>query len=214
MTDGPDRLDRAFLVAADVVGDLLDAPAVADRWGAPSALAQMSVGALACHLGRQVARAAELLPTPTDVLPLASADEHYARAAWVRSTSPDDPVNDRSTDDAEAELGVAALRERVPSALTAVRDLLAAGGAAGVVLIPWQGWSLRRDAFLLTRMVELVVHTDDLATCTGVPAPEFPVEAFEPVRDLLVRLAVRRHGQSAVVAALSRRERAGSIAAF
>ena len=214
MTDGPARFDTAFLAAAAVVSDLLGSPAVGERWTAASVLPKMSVGALACHLGRQVVRGAELLPTVTEVRPLSSAEEHYARAAWVTSTSPDDPVNDRSDDDAEALLGVDALRGRVAAATTAVRELLTTGGAADVVLIPWQGWALRRDAFLLTRMVELVVHTDDLAASLAVATPEFPEDSFAPVRDLLVRLAVRRHGQSAVVAALSRRERAGTIAAF
>ena len=61
----------------------------------------------------------------TDVLPLESADAHYHRAAWVTSASPDDPPNDRSTDDAEAALGVAVLAGRSAGALATVRRLLA-----------------------------------------------------------------------------------------
>jgi hypothetical protein len=57
-------------------------------------------------------------------------------------------------------------------------------------------------------------RTDDLAVSLGVPTPLLPDPVFDPVRDLLVRLAVRRHSQSAVISALTRRERAGSIAAF
>ncbi|MDQ6934262.1 MAG: maleylpyruvate isomerase N-terminal domain-containing protein [Actinomycetota bacterium] len=174
----------------------------------------MSVGALASHLGRQTVWAAELLPVVTDVLPLDSAEAHYQRAAWVRSISPDDPPNDRSTDDAEAALGATALGDRNARALLTVRGLLAAGTARDVVLIPWQGWSLRRDDFLLTRLLEIVVHADDLAVSVGVPTPEFPDDAFAPVRDLLVRLAVARHGQSAVISTLTRRERSQVISAF
>ncbi len=95
-----------------------------------------------------------------------------------------------------------------------MRRLLADGTAQAVVPIPWQGWSLRRDDFLLTRMLEIVVHSDDLALSVGVGTPEFPVGVFAPVRDLLVRLAVERHGQSAVISALSRSERTQPIAAF
>jgi hypothetical protein len=226
----------------------------------PSALPKMSIGTLACHLGRQVVRAAELLPVATDVPPLESVDAHYHRAAWVTSSSPDDPSNDRSTDDAEAALGAAVLADRSAGALATVRRLLAAGTACDVVLIPWQGWSLRRDEFLLTRMLEIVVHADDLALSAGVRTPEFPAEVFAPVRDLLVRLAVntatalisydgltcgnaspreravaslrpadvqdlepvqhkcrcrvKRHGQSAVIGALTRSERTQAISAF
>jgi len=187
---------------------------VRDQWLQPSALSKMSVGALACHLGRQVVRAAELLPLPTDVPPLDCVDAHYQRAAWVTTTSPDDPPNDRSTDEAEAALGPVALTDRTAEAMGKVRGLIAAGNARDVVLIPWQGWSLWRGDFLLTRMLEIVVHADDLAISLGVRTPEFLAEVFEPVRDLLVRLAVMRHGQSAVISALTRGERTQVISAF
>lgn len=146
--ESADRLDTAFLTAASITVDLVQRSEVSIRWSRPSALPEMSVGALACHLGRQAVRAAELLPVPTDVPPLESADAHYARAAWVTSTSPDDPPNDRSADDAEAALGPTALGRRAGGAVQAVRGLLAAGTATDVVLVPWQGWSLRRDDFL------------------------------------------------------------------
>lgn len=214
MTDELSRLDAPFLTAASISLRLTRRPEVSDYWREPSALPEMSVGALACHLGRQTVRAAELLPAPTDVPPLDCADAHYRRAAWVTTTSPDDPPNDRSTDDAEAALGPSALDDRVAKGLETVRALLASGDARAVVLIPWQGWSLRRDDFLLTRLLEIVVHAADLAVSVGVGTPEFPDEVFAPVRDLLVRLAVERHGQSAVISTLSRSERSQVISAF
>ncbi len=210
----PDRLDTVFLTVSSIALELVRRSEVSDQWGAPSVLPQMSVGALACHLGRQAVRAAELLPVATDVAPLASADAHYDSAAWVTSTSPDDPPNDRSLDDADAESGPGALTDRTVAALDAVRRMLEDGSAQDVVLIPWQGWSLRRDHFLLTRMLEIVVHSDDLALSVGVATPEFPDEVFVPVRDLLLRLAVARHGQSPVIGTLTRRERSGQISAF
>jgi Mycothiol maleylpyruvate isomerase N-terminal domain len=208
------RFDTVFLTATAVALDLIQRREVGEHWLMASALPKMSVGALACHLGRQVTRAAELLPIATDIPPLESAHEHYHRAAWVMSTSPDDASNDRSIDDAEAMLGLAALADRSAEALDTVRRLLVASAAADVVLIPWQGWSLHRDDFLLTRMLEIVVHTDDLAVSVGVSTPEFPTEVFAPVRDLLVRLAVKRHGQSLVIGVLSRSERTQAISAF
>jgi len=214
MQDGIDRLDSVFPVAAAVALDLIRRDEVREQWLLPSVLPKMSIGALACHLGRQVVRAAELLPAATEVPPLDSVDAHYQRAAWVRSASPDDPANDRSADDAQAALGAAALAIRSAAALETARRLLAAGAVCDVVEIPWQGWSLRRDDFLLTRMLEIVVHADDLALSTGVRTPEFPAEVFAPVRDLLVRLAVKRHGQSAVIGALTRSERNRVISAF
>ena len=209
-----DRLDAAFLRAASISLELIGRLEVSDGWQRPSALPKMSVGALACHLGRQTVRAAELLPVETDVAPLDSAAAHYDRAAWVTARSPDDPPNDRSTDDTEAALGVSALEHRAVKALEMVQGLFAANSAREVVLIPWQGWSLRRDDFLLTRLLEVVVHTDDLAVSVGVTTPEFPDDVFTPVQDLLIRLAVGRHGQSAVIGTLTRRERSRIISAF
>nr|WP_269811028.1 maleylpyruvate isomerase N-terminal domain-containing protein [Kineosporia rhizophila] len=203
-------------------------PVLGERWDLPSALPKMSVGALACHLGRQVSLAQQLLlPSPSDLssglpierpteLPLLEdgADEHYARAAWVTSTSPDDPENDRSTDEQLAQEGVQALVERFAAGAAEVSALLSGGSAGERVALPWQGWALSRDAFLLTRMLELVVHADDLAVSLDVPAPGFPERVFMPVVELIARLSVRRHGQLAVVGALTRRERQRPISAF
>jgi hypothetical protein len=211
-------LDQAFLDASEVALTLLGNEAVRVRWTERSALAAMSVGALACHLGRQTARAAELLVTTStsaSTLPvLAAADEHYARAAWVVTTSPDDPANDRSSDDAQAALGHPAMIDRVTADLAAVRRILQEGKAEEIVPIPWQGWALRRPHFLLTRLLETVVHSSDLAQSVSVPSPEFPDECFWPVCDLLARLAVRRHGQGPVISTLSRRERTQIVSAF
>jgi len=82
------------------------------------------------------------------------------------------------------------------------------------VHLPWGPWSLTLD-FLNTRMLEIAVHCDDLADSVGVETPPQPPEAIAAVVTLLAHLAVRRHGPSAVVRALSRVERApGTIAAI
>jgi hypothetical protein len=83
------------------------------------------------------------------------------------------------------------------------------------VLIPWQGWSLAACDFLVTRMMEIMVHSDDLAASVGVETPEFPADVVTPVLALLTDVAVRRHGQTAVLRALSRPQRApASVSAF
>ncbi|MGC4838501.1 maleylpyruvate isomerase N-terminal domain-containing protein [Micromonospora vinacea] len=209
-----DALDASFPVAASIALDLIRRPEVTERWSNPSALPHLSVGGLACHLGRQAVRAAELLPMPTDLPVLESADNHYERAAWVSEGSPDKNTVASGSDEADAAGGAADLHARSARAVEEVADLLSRGAAREVVPIPWQGWSLRRGDFLLTRQLEIVVHSDDLAVSVGVPTPEFPADVFEPVRDLLVRLAVRRRGQSALISALSRSERAQDISAF
>lgn len=209
-----DALDSAFPIAASIALDLIRHPEVSAQWSRPSALPHLSVGALAYHLGHQAIRAAELLPTPTELPTLESADSHYERAVWVTEGTPDEDAVAASQDEADALRGPDDLLARSGEALAQVSDLLSRRGALDVVPIPWQGWSLRRADFLLTRQLEVVVHTDDLAVSVGVPTPVFPAEVFDPVRDLLIRLAVRRHGQSALISALTRSERARDIAAF
>ncbi|WP_433270080.1 maleylpyruvate isomerase N-terminal domain-containing protein [Micromonospora vinacea] len=209
-----DALDASFPVAVSIALDLIRRPEVTERWSNPSALPHLSVGGLACHLGRQAVRAAELLPMPTDLPLLEAADNHYERAAWVSEGSPDKNTVASGSDEADAVRGPADLHTRSAQAVEEVADLLSRGAAREVVPIPWQGWSLRRGDFLLTRQLEIVVHSDDLAVSVGVPTPEFPADVFDPVRDLLVRLAVRRRGQSALISALSRSERAQDISAF
>ncbi len=56
--------------------------------------------------------------------------------------------------------------------------------------------------------VSRLLAADDLALSADLPTPEFPPHIFEPVLDILSRLAVARHGQLAVLRALSRAERA------
>lgn len=208
-------MDEAFLAAGRIALDLATGQPVADRWNDPSALPRMTVGMLACHLGRQFIRARELLPVEATGEPIDAAADHYRRAKWVTAESLDDPSMDVGRDRSEAELGFAAMSERCWSALTEVEAMLAERRAQDVVTIPWQGWSLRREDFLLTRLVEVVVHSDDLAHSLGTATPRFPDDAYRPVLHLLADLAAERHGQSALVSALTRRERMPStISAF
>jgi hypothetical protein len=59
------------------------------------------------------------------------------------------------------------------------------------------------------------VHADDLAVSVGMATPALPAAVLDPVFELLTRLAVRRHGPTAVLRALSRAERApDTISAF
>ncbi|KQY59257.1 hypothetical protein ASD11_06670 [Aeromicrobium sp. Root495] len=212
--------DQDLLAAAAVAGTLLHRPEISSCWDAPSVLDQMSVGMLACHLARQASHVAALLDPSTAgggegsvVLP--EAADHYRRAAWVSATDLDDSALDPSSDAEDAAQGSDAMLARWDAALADVRHVLERGTARDVADLPWQGWSLRRPDFLLTRMVELVTHTDDLARSVDVLTPDFPSDVYTPVVHLLTTLAVERHGQAAMTSALTRRERMPStISAF
>lgn len=200
-------MDEAFVESCAIMLELVGTPEVESRWHEESVLARMSVGMLACHVARQVGWARELLPVFTTLQPLGEAAEHYRRAAWVTADSLDDPANDRGRDESEAQLGFEKMVTTSRAALVGVERMLSADRAESVVAIPWQGWSLGRDDFLLTRLVEIVVHTDDLARSVDLPTPEFPLAAYQPVLHLLADLAAQKHGQAALTSALTRDER-------
>ncbi len=198
------NLKNAYLDTAVHAAALLDTPEVGSAWGEPSALAHWSVGGLAGHLAYQVFSVNEALREPPSGQEPISVLEHYRRAVWV-----DAPLGGiRAKGEDISSGGVRALVERVRAALDVQRARFAEAGGDRVVFLPQTGWALSLDDFLLTRMVELAVHADDLAVSVGIDAEELPDAAFDPVLTVLVRLAARRHGQSALMRALTRAERA------
>lgn len=71
------------------------------------------------------------------------------------------------------------------------------------------------EDFLTSRLLEILVHSDDLAVSIGAPAPVWDTAVSESVVVLLARLSLRRHGSTALLRALSRGERAsGDVSAF
>jgi hypothetical protein len=199
----------AYLAAAASARNLLADPAVAAAWPTPSALREFSVSGLAAHLALQI------LSVPTvvaarepehDQIPLL---DHYERVTW-RGAGPSSEVNTaiRVNADTVAAAGVDALLERVDAAIDELRSTLPDEDGARPVPVPSWPWSLRLDDYLITRMMEIGVHSDDLAVSVGIATPDLPDAVLQPVISLLSNLAVRRHGQVAVLRALSRAERA------
>jgi hypothetical protein len=198
-----------FVTAARTVADLLARPEVAAAWDHPSALPAWQVSGLAGHLGDQAPLVVRLLGAEESDQEPITLDEHYRRAAWVGAAVDDEvSVDIRAAGERDAADGPEALLARAREAVDALPAVLATTTSDRAVLIPWQGWALRREDFLTVRLMEIAVHSDDLAVSVGVEAPALPDEVLGPVLGLLTRLAVRRHGQSAVLSALSRAERA------
>jgi hypothetical protein len=202
-------LADAFIDAAVSAADLLANPAVAESWDKPSALAEFSVRGLAGHLAHQVLTAREVLTADApDSAPL-TLEQHYSQVKW-RGADIDNETNTgiRAGGEARAQVGPAALVDEVRAAIDPLRTMLADLDGDRPVLLPWAGWALTADDFITTRMMEIAVHSDDLAVSVGVPTPDLPVRVLHPVYDLLFALALRRHGKTAVLRALSRAERA------
>jgi Mycothiol maleylpyruvate isomerase N-terminal domain len=196
-----------FLEAARTATSLLRRDEVGERWDEPSALREMRVGDLAGHL----LRGARSVETYLDAAepPEAVYDGVGYYAALNLTTDLEDDLN-RSVRDRASEAARGGWREVGEEARALCDRLTVRLGEERpdrrVTVI--MGLTLTLDECLTTRVVELVVHTDDLAASVGLddqfpPAPD----AASLVIATLVTLARLRHGDEAVMRALARRER-------
>ncbi|WP_225834611.1 maleylpyruvate isomerase N-terminal domain-containing protein [Streptomyces sp. NK08204] len=210
------QVRELYLSVADTAAKLLAAPEVSGGWHQPSALPKLSVQGLAGHLAGQVFFIPMMLAEPAPSEPAISIHEYYAQVSWIGSDL-DTPFNQaiRSGGEDEAADGPAALAARVAACVEELRGTLRTAPDRLVRRPTWGPWSITFDDFVTSRLLELVVHSDDLAYSVGLPTPEFPAQAVETVVDLLSRIALRRHGATDVLRALSRAERApASISAL
>ena len=198
-----------FLGAADSAAKLLAAPEVAAAWDEPSALPKFGVRGLAGHLALQVFSFPRVLAEPVPAEETISLREFYARAQWVGSDVDDEyNVDVRDLSEKEATDGPSALVAHVEATLGELRVTLPGAPSRPVRRSQWGPWSIGLDDFVTTRLLEVVVHSDDLAHSVGLPMPEFSSETVETVVDVLSRIAIHRHGPANVIRALSRAERA------
>jgi Mycothiol maleylpyruvate isomerase N-terminal domain len=203
-------LDRDALVrATEALPELVSAGVVEERWDEESALPGFTVGGLTRHLVSQPESAIEFLriqPVPPHA-PVVSLAELYDRTDWFaapvdaeENTSIRDGFNDMAAGRQEQSLAI------LQQCLTELPSAVAAAGET--TYVPWQDCSLATDDFLVVRLMEVVVHADDLAVSAGLPTPAFDDEVLHPALALLALLGARRHGQDAAVRALARAERA------
>ncbi|GAA5146845.1 hypothetical protein GCM10023340_18370 [Nocardioides marinquilinus] len=206
-----DALARACRALVPLVSDAR----VAERWDDGSALPGLTVGGLTRHLVSQPECAVEFLraPLPPDV-PLLSLRAHYDRADWLDAPV-EHPANTSICADFDA-MAAGGQPHSVGILEQSLADLPGAIAAAGpVVHVPWQDCALALDDLLAVRLVEVVVHADDLATSVGAEPPAFDDDVLHPALAVLAMLAARRHGQAPLVRALARAERSsGAVSAF
>ena len=203
-------LDRASLLrASDALLDLVAAPEVATAWEQESALSGMTVGGLTRHLVSQPESAVEFLriqPVPPQA-PVVTLAELYERTDWfAAAVDAAENISIRDDFNAMAAGGQPHSLEILEESRGALAGAIADAGPT--TYVPWQDCCLATDDFLVVRLMEIVVHADDLATSVGLPAPTYDDDVLHPALSLLAMLAARRHGQDAAVRALARGERA------
>jgi hypothetical protein len=206
------RIFEDFLAGADAALSVLGSPQVTGRWEAPSACVGFTVGGLAAHLGWQVqgARLAAAAERPAAGAVVTELTEHYGKAAWI-GVGPDSAANVaiRDTNEQRAEVGPVEVLRVTREARDELAAQLSTLNPQEVVAMPWiEGRAMTLGDLLTTRLLELLIHTDDLAVSVGLDTPQATDSGYEAVIGLLTRLSVGRHGPIPVLRALSRAERA------
>jgi hypothetical protein len=209
------NLDRdALHRACMVVVPLVSAPEVGEAWDRESALPGMTVGGVTRHLVSQPGSAVEFLrikPAPQHA-PVVTLADLYERTDWfAASVDAEENTSIRDGFNAMAAGGASDSVAILEQALAELPEALVTAGET--TYVPWQDATLATDDFIVVRLMEVVVHADDLAVSVGLPTPEFDDDVLHPALGLLAMLAARRHGQDAAVRTLSRAERATRPAA-
>lgn len=211
-------LDRTIVVGAtDRVAELVGHHQIEQAWDRESRCEAMTVGGLVRHLVHQPQRVVEVLSagSGTSSGPPIGLVEYYRQAPWA-NTDLDDPSNVAIRDDANTE-AADGYRSAVEDLATARDGLAEAVANAGPVALLRRRQSsvLTTDDFLVTRLLEMVVHSDDLAVSVGLPSPVFGSDVIDPVLRLLAALSVHRHGEAALIRVLTRPQRASrDVTAF
>ena len=196
---------EAYLGAAAVAVDLLGRREVGDKWEDPSCLPELSVRGLAGHLARSVLQVEWFLDMDEPEQPPISAVQYYAELTGVEDLDSELNVGVRSRGEETAAGGWARLYLDCGNSVDRLRERLLGLDPTRRVLA--FGRSLTIDEYLKTRLIELTVHLDDLASSVGVPLPPVPEAATTQAIAVLVGVARARHGDKAVLRALTRRER-------
>lgn len=198
----------AFLSSADTARTLLDHGELANRWNEPSPLDSMSLGDLAAHLSRAVTVVDTYLDTTGSAEPV-DAPGYFLAVDGIRAPELDGPTarGVRSRAAATSAGGLEAVRSSWDSARLSLEGRLSTEG--GQRRIDVFGSTMETDEYLTTRMVELVVHSDDLAVGLGVPTPEFAEEPLDRVIECLLTMARRQSRPISLIRAMTRVEREG-----
>ncbi|WP_049568280.1 sterol carrier family protein [Streptomyces sp. SBT349] len=184
----PDRVRDALLAQVEIVR--LAAPGLtAEQRAAPSGLPGWDVRTLLAHIAGQIDALPRLLAEPPPAATRPAADLN----TWAVSTAGIAADLDKKTRrDAEAAGDQVAALDAAAEEVEAVLET----GVREDVLLPHRLGAMRALDFTVTRVVELVVHSDDLTRATGHPVRLDRGALAITVRVLADALAARAPGAS------------------
>jgi len=191
------------------VGQMLAHPEIEKNWNEPSALEHLSVGALAAHLGRAFTTAWLYVQADPCIVDDDIDASSYFYAAFDQ---PDEDLTalrqnivQRANDDAEP--GATAVRATHERTVTDLKTRMIGEPAERGIEV-FGDMCMQLDDYLVTRMVEAVIHSDDLAASLNIEMPEFAPDVMDLVMVALLGMARARHGDIAMLREFARGERA------
>ncbi len=196
----------AFFEALDTSRAVLAAPETGAHWEEPSALAEYSVRGLAGHLVRATTTVLDYVAAPEAGGEPIAAGEYFAHARLSPDLMSAQHVAIRQRAEEMAQAGHQALLAQIDTARDHLVQVLESTPADRKLKV-FGDRTMRLDDYLLTRIVELAIHTDDLAVSVGLAPPELPRLAADAVLRHLLDVARTRSGDLAVLRAFSRAER-------
>ncbi len=199
------RVRGIVVDAVEAAAQLMARPSAAERWDLPSALEGMTVGALSAHLVRAAgATIAYLDRTPADRQP---GGELLTPITYFHAAL-ESPIHDQIKDVSatEAAIGHEATVEKCRRLAVDMNTRL--GTEPGDRLVgALGGRMLTLDDFCRTRLIEVLLHLDDLAVSLGEVRPSTDPLGAEIVIDICMGIARHVHGDWNVLHALTRAER-------
>jgi hypothetical protein len=202
------ELGRLWVESANVALSLVDDAQVQVQWTDPSSLPQMTVGALAGHLLHSGILMVEEAFAITEV-PAGQPITATRMLSWVPLDN-ESPVHDgvRSVAESQTIEGRQELVERVRASLKRSETALSNASPSLILAFSWApSLSMTLSEFLRSRILELVVHGDDLVHSVGIEQLPFERDAIDLACHLGIDINIQRYGSSAVLRSLFRRDR-------
>lgn len=195
---------KMFLDGAKLVSSTIDDPIVAAAWNSDSVLEQQTIGSLAAHLARgSVWVVGEYLDLG---VPDAAADfdtaGHYF-ASVMDGADEGTHAGIRARGAYLAEQGWGTVVEKLSAAVVDLERRLADEPGNRLIEV-FDGKVMRLDDYLHTRIIEQVVHLDDLARSLDRGAPRFVPGSLQLAIACALEIGRRRKGDVALMRSLYR----------
>jgi uncharacterized protein (TIGR03083 family) len=202
---------KALVLALPPTAGLVRDQRVEAAWDRPSDLAGYTVGGVAGHLVRAAGRLEQVLDLEPSTGERAELTDWYLANRFDTPGDLGDELAQFLRDDGEelSRKGAPALADELDALAVRLQARLQAEPADRDVNALRTTKPVTLSDYLASRVLEVVVHADDVATGAGVELPDLGPLAMDVATQFLLQLARARSGDLPVVRALTR---AGRVA--